>query len=266
MGNKTRATILVFFFVIAVTIAAHNIGLLRPFDALIRHSVYPVASLFHGSTSADDLSHLSRSELANQLRAYQHADTDLDVLRAQVTSLTQTNTQLREQLNFVTSSSWHVVGGDVVSRTIDRFNTGLIINVGSQHGIKYGNPVFVGEGVMIGSIVSVEPHSSFVRLISDTRSRVGAAVLNLDASVGVVQGDIGISTSLTLVPQNHLLQIGDTVVTSGIEETVPPGLFLGKVTSVEKEPFEPFQSATIFSGVQYTAVNTLSVITADFPS
>ena len=65
-------------------------------------------------------------------------------------------------------------------------------------------------------------------------------LLNQDRSIGIIEGGFGLTIRMTFIPQQEIVEIGNIIVTSGLEKNVPRGLVIGEVASVEKEPFEPF--------------------------
>jgi rod shape-determining protein MreC len=113
---------------------------------------------------------------------------------------------------------------------------------------------------MIGKIIQVERDISVARLVNDNQSSVGATMLNRDRSLGVVEGGFGISLQMNLIPRDEVVQIGDSIVTSGLEEFIPRGLVLGTVASIENEAYKPFQKAIVTPGVDLSKLTIVSIV------
>ena len=66
---------------------------------------------------------------------------------------------------------------------------------------------------------------------------------------------------MDFVPQTEAIQVGDSIITSGLEASVPIGLFVGFVQNVQNEPNNLFQTAVIDPAADLAAVHVVSVIT-----
>jgi len=164
----------------------------------------------------------------------------LKIDKAKLTLLEEENKQLREQLNFFEDKQIRYTGAQVIGRDFEPFSSSIILNKGRRDGIVEGNPVIASGGVLVGKIIKSEDSTSVVRLINDNQSRIAGTLTNKDTSIGLIEGGYGISVHMNLIPQNETINIGDTVITSGLEEGVPRGLLIGTVEAVEKEPYQPF--------------------------
>ena len=85
--------------------------------------------------------------------------------------------------------------------------------------------------------------------------------MSRDRSIGIVEGGYEISIQMNFIPQNEELNVGDAIVTSGLEETIPRGLLIGRVEAVKKEAYEPFQQAVITPAAPLHALTVVTVLT-----
>jgi rod shape-determining protein MreC len=184
----------------------------------------------------------------------------LAIDRAGLNQLRQENSLLRAQLSFVKTNKNYVVA-EAMGKNPEPTTNVLIINRGSDRGIKVGQPVIAEEGILVGKIIKTEKDPSWVRLLNDNQSKIAAGVLNQDRAMGVLNGEHGLSLRLTMVPQNENLIIGDEVITSGLESDTPRGLLIGQIESIQKDPYEPFQSAAIKSLVDLNKLTSLTILT-----
>lgn len=146
-------------------------------------------------------------------------------------------------------------GARIISGSTDSWSSTITIDKGSSSGIAVGMPVTDSNGA-IGQVVKCGATSATVRLITDENSSVSAMVQSSRAQ-GVLRGSVDGTLRLTLVRTDQTVEVGDTIVTSGLGGVFPKGLPLGTVTSVERTSgslyydieVEPLASPTSFEEV-----------------
>lgn len=237
----TAASIL---FVLALIVAAQQRGWLAPLENLAHRGFNGVSKTLYQTSVADENAPATSTE----------------ILTATVARLEQENFALRDQLDFFASTTIPHVGADVIGRDIDPLGTTIVINAGTRQNLKVDQPVITGTGQLIGTVVRVSETTSIVRLLTDPQSRIAASVLNRDHSLGVVEGGYGISVRLNLIPQNEIVVPGDFIVSSGLEATLPRGLYIGQVEVVEKKPQQPFQEAVLKTAADLHHLTVVSVL------
>jgi rod shape-determining protein MreC len=174
------------------------------------------------------------------------------------------NKSLRDLLALVPEPQATFVTARVVADTGGAFAQSIIITAGSQAGIKKGQVVMTGEG-LVGRITQAGVFSSRVLLITDINSRI--PVLVGDAgNRAILVGDNTLRPRLMYL-NNRTAAPGDKVVTAGDAEAFPPGLPIGQVASVtdsavEVQPFVVRDKLMHVRVVDYG----LSGILADAPS
>jgi rod shape-determining protein MreC len=133
----------------------------------------------------------------------------------------------------------------VISATDSDVLHGLVIDRGEEDGVLPGQPVMVGDGLVVGKVFETRPHGATVMMLSDSHSRLAVTVQTDSETIGVLEGDRGLATRITLIPQTEFISIGDTVITSGLEEGIRRGLVVGVVDKVTKDNQAPFQEASV---------------------
>ena len=131
----------------------------------------------------------------------------------------------------------------VTARVIGQSPTALYstvtINQGSDTGIKTGNPVINGYG-LIGQVSTVTAHAAIVTLISDGELAVPARI-SAGGAQGIAQTGAGGPGDLRLkfIARRYRVDPGAAVVTAGtlsttpgLESLYPPGIPIGSVTRV----------------------------------
>lgn len=165
----------------------------------------------------------------------------LSELRDQNEQLTQMLTEseeyrleiqrLQDLLNLKQTYDIEGVSGRVIGHSFDAWNQTVTIDVGSSEGVETGLTVMGPHGV-IGQIISVNPSSSIVRLLTDPQSGVSAIIQSTRAQ-GIVRGSLNGLLHLENVSENEKVKVGDVVLTSGLGGSFTKGLLIGQVLQVE---------------------------------
>ncbi|MGE5408310.1 MAG: rod shape-determining protein MreC [Syntrophothermus sp.] len=157
------------------------------------------------------------------------------------------NRQLRGLLGLDRSgaipSGYEPVTGRVVGRSPSVWFADVTIDVGSGDGVRVGDPVVNGDG-LVGTVTAVDGGSSKVTLIADGTSAVSAKVVPLGVQ-GLIRPVVGEPERMILdfIDSTKHLHKGQDVVTAGwraaeIESSFPPNIPIGEVVKasiVEQE-------------------------------
>ena len=111
------------------------------------------------------------------------------------------------------------------------FVRSLLINVGRNDGVVIGNPVMSTDG-MVGHIINVGAHSARVLRLSDLNSRIPVASARTGATA-ILAGDNTINPKLSFISQRLDWKLGDHVISSGDDGSLPRGLAVGIVIQDE---------------------------------
>ena len=108
----------------------------------------------------------------------------------------------------------------------------IILDRGTQQGVALGLPVIDNLGV-VGQVTRVFPFTSEVTLLTDKEQAIPVQLLrNGLRSVAYGRGKSG-ALELRFTAPNADIQVGDVVVTSGLDGVYPAGLAVARVTQVE---------------------------------
>ncbi|MBI5221475.1 MAG: rod shape-determining protein MreC [Candidatus Magasanikbacteria bacterium] len=246
--KKIYLKIVILFFLF---IALHYFGWLNTVEDKLRNfflwAVHPINKQSFQNNSNSD--------------ALVNAIAQTDLLSAKNKTLEKENSDLRAELNFKAKNKFNLLGAEVIAKNIEAIDQVVILNRGAKDGVKIDQPIIYGDGILIGKIIKAEDSISFARLLNDNQSKIAATVTNSDHSLGVVEGGYGLSIKMNFIPRNENVAIGDQIITSGIELSIPTGLVIGKVAAIENESYQPFQQAVITPAVEYQKVNFISIIT-----
>jgi rod shape-determining protein MreC len=147
----------------------------------------------------------------------------------------------------------------VIGRDPSPFLRYVVINRGSNDGIRRGMPVVTNQG-LVGRVDAVIADAARVQLITDPASAVNVHLQHADTDavlLGSVTGDL----SLDMISQDAHVEAGDLILTSGLGGGYPPDLIVGQVISTRKLDFELFQKATVQPAVDFTRLSIVLIIT-----
>jgi rod shape-determining protein MreC len=164
-------------------------------------------------------------------------------LLLQLAALQAENAQLRELLDARQRLGIELAAAEVLYAARDPFTRKVIIDRGSQHDVRAGQPVVDNRG-LVGQVTRAYPWLAEVTLVTDKGQFV--PVQNVRNGLRAVLSGTGSDGALELrfIPLNADFQIGDELVTSGIDGMYPPGLPVARVTNVERSADQIFARIT----------------------
>jgi rod shape-determining protein MreC len=149
------------------------------------------------------------------------------------------NERLRKLLGARERSGNASVLADVLYESRDRFARKLVLNVGSNEGVRPGSPV-IDEAGVVGQITRVFNDSCEVTLLTDKDQSIPVQVLR-NGLRGVAFGGAEPGTlDLRFMAPNADVVNGDLVTTSGIDGVYPSGLMVATVSRVERAAKDQF--------------------------
>lgn len=150
------------------------------------------------------------------------------------------NKSLRSLTALVPEPNATFVTARVVADTGGAFAQSILITAGQSSGVKKGQIVLAGEG-LVGRVMQAGRYSARVLLLTDINSRIPVLVGEA-GNRAILAGDNGLRPRLLFLGNKTAAAPGDKVVTSGDAEAFPPGLPIGQVARVEEgmAEVEPF--------------------------
>lgn len=148
------------------------------------------------------------------------------------------NAQLHKLLRLDRSgaipSGYTPVSGSVIARSPTVWFADVVIDVGSGDGVRVGDPVVNGDG-LVGTVAAVTGGSAKVKLLADPSSAISAKIVP-GGSQGVLKPSVGDPGDLILdfLDSEKRVGKGQSVVTAGwraegLESGYPPNLPIGEV-------------------------------------
>ena len=180
------------------------------------------------------------------------------------------NREYRELLGLSKSGAipegYEPVTGRVIGLSPTVWYSDVMIDVGSGDGVKQGDPVINGQG-LIGRVTAVTGGASKVTLISDHSSVVSVKVVPAWV-LGIVKPTVGEPNTLVLSFLNSDKNIhkGQMVVTAGwsseeLESRFPPNIPVGEITKASVIVQEAQEKVNVRPYADLRNLGTVQVLT-----
>lgn len=136
----------------------------------------------------------------------------------------------------------------------------VIIDKGQADGVAVGLPVISPEGI-VGLVVQASSRSAKVMLITDPNSAVDAMV-QANRARGIIKGGLSGLCDLQYMLHKYEVNVGDTIVSSGMDGVFPKGLPVGKVSGISMQESGIFQSIAVTPFVDFNRLEEVLVVPA----
>lgn len=160
---------------------------------------------------------------------------------AKLSQIEEENTFLKEKLN-LTYKNRITDLANIIGRDFKN-NHSFVVDKGANDGIAVGMPVILKGEVVIGKISDTSYNTAKVKTIIDISSKI-AAVTSSGKISGLVRG-LGSDIIFDLIAKDKKPEIGDLIISSGVDGSWPRGLIIGKIKEVNSEDNRVFNTADI---------------------
>ena len=157
--------------------------------------------------------------------------------------LQQDNAHLKALLELSERYAASATAAEVLYRSRDPFAQKLFVDKGTDAGIVPGQAVIDADGV-VGQVTRVFPVMAEVTLVSDKDHAVPVKVVRSGLRSVLYGSGTGRLPELRFMAPSADIEVGDTLVTSGIDGTYPPGLAVAEVASLERDTGQMFARIT----------------------
>lgn len=168
------------------------------------------------------------------------------------------NERLRGYFKFKDKIDYSVIAAEVIAKDSSAWFKTIIIDKGTEDGVKTGMPVVVPEGIA-GQVVDAAAKYSKALLIIDRNSAVDALVQRTRAR-GIVKGESEDGCLFKYALRKHDIVKGDIIVSSGLDGVYPKGLRLGYVADVVKKDSGIFQDIEVEPFVDFEKLEEVLIV------
>ena len=187
---------------------------------------------------------------------------DLEEQLRELEAMKSENTTLKEYLGLTEKyNDYKTIPANVINRDISNYSKTIVINIGSNDGVKEGMTVIAAEG-LVGYVISVTNSTAKVQTIIDTSSAT-SCLLSTSRDNIVCKGTLNDEKHLKgmYISANVTLSQGESVETSGIGGIYPKGIFVGNISKVENSSDLSNRYALVELAVNFEKLETVLVIT-----
>lgn len=175
------------------------------------------------------------------------------------------NIRLKQMLNFKdsTKNQYDLAAAKVIAENDNNLQHMIVLDKGSEEGIK-NNMMVINHLGLIGRVVNVLENSCEVVLITDRQSAVGARIWETRETLGVVEGLGSENGSLRLIhmPHDADIEVGDKIVTNGLDGIFTANVPIGTVSAISDEAGGLTKQATIAPYVNFYRLEEVFIVTA----
>lgn len=168
------------------------------------------------------------------------------------------NRRLKELLRFSETVDKRTMGARVVGHDISPWFQAVFVDAGSAAGVEPGMAVVTPSGG-VGRVEKVSSGVSTVVLLTD--GRFAADVIVERSRVrAIAEGMGGNFCRLKYVSPTQDVVVGDRILFSGFDGSMPKGTLLGTVVSVDRPREGLFQKVKVMSAVNFQAVEEVLIV------
>ena len=168
------------------------------------------------------------------------------------------NRRLKELLRYSGTLNRRNIGARVVGHDVSPWFQAIFLGTGSEAGVEPGMSVVTPQGA-VGRVHKARTGLSEVLLVTDGRFTADVMV-ERNRVRAVAEGIGGNFCRLKYVSPVYDVAVGDRIVFSGFDGSMPKGVLLGTVVSVDRPKESLFQKVKVQCAVNFMDVEDVLVI------
>ncbi|MBZ4662321.1 MAG: mreC [Caloramator sp.] len=173
------------------------------------------------------------------------------------------NTELNKLLQYKNDNNFKYISANVVGRVGDNWFNVVILDVGSNDGVKKGCYVRAADG-LVGKVVEVNATTSKVMTILDENLKMPVTI-NETGDDGLLIGSNNDNfCKIQFLPSETKADKGNIVITSNIttnaDVLVPSGIIVGTIERIEYEKINLSKTAYIKPAVDFSKIRKVQVL------
>ena len=175
----------------------------------------------------------TRGELERENQSMKLRQSELSLLATQGELLLAENQNLRQLLELQKQLAYKTLPVEILFNPPNPISQRIVINRGSNDGLKAGNPIANDAGIL-GQVVRLYENSAEVSLLEDRDFAIPVQVARNGLRAAVFGTGRSNPLELRYLPVASDLEVGDILLTSGIDGTYPPGFAVAMITRIER--------------------------------
>lgn len=257
-------TIIILILIVIFSNGEKNASL---FENIASNLVMPIQNgltYLKNKISGNDTFFADIDNLQSENEELQKKNSELEQSLRELESIKAENETLKEYLNLTEKyGEYETIPGYVINKDISNYSKTIVINIGSDDGVKENMTVIADEG-LVGHVISVTNDTAKVQTIVDTASSVSAVMSSNDESI-VCKGTLDDNSQLSAmyIPTDANVVQGDSVETSGLGGIYPKGIHIGTISRVNNTQNMTDRYAIVDTAVDFDKIDTVLVITSN---
>jgi rod shape-determining protein MreC len=236
-GAPARVKVTVFALVSLVLLVVdarlHVLNSVRQVAATVLYPLQMAALMPRDAVASMGGYFSSLSSLQNEVRDLKNHQVAQAQIMQQAQLQMAENAHLRRLLGAREYLPVQSIMSEILYDARDPSTRRIVLDRGTRNGVQLGLPVIDNAGV-VGQVTRVFPFTSEVTLLTDKEQAIPVQVLRSGLrSIAYGRGRSGL-LDLRFVAPDADIQVGDVIVTSGLDGMYPAGLAVAKVVQVEK--------------------------------
>jgi len=198
---------------------------LRPFEQLM---LLPSSMISGGGDYLTSRTTLEKENIALKLR-----QAELSLLANHSALLAVENQHLRNLLDLQKIVGFKTVPVEVLFNPPNPLSQRVVVNRGQNQGLKLGSPIANEMGIL-GQVVRLYDNSAEVSLLEDRDFAIPVLVARNGLRAAVVGNGRNQLLQLRYLPVASDLEVGDILLTSGVDGIYPPGFAVAVISKIER--------------------------------
>ena len=235
---------------------------LRTYLSALAYPLSFIANLPKNTLDGLQLDFSERSEIIDEIKILKEENIQLKSEIQEVYKLESENKRLYALLDSKPDGKTNFIFADIVAISPIKERHQIVVNKGSNHGIRIGDAVADSNGI-VGHVIRDQIFSSEVLLISDLEHAIPVEIAETgERTIAYGTGDMN-QLSINSMPLNSKIKIGNAVITSGLGDRYPEGFPIGEISTIEKENGENFLTVYLKPFANLKIINEIWIIQSE---
>lgn len=148
----------------------------------------------------------------------------------------KTDAFIKDSLGRDNSSNYELIIAKVINNSVNKPKNFIVINKGSNDGVKSENVGVISEQGIVGVVRAVSDNFAIIQPVLNPDSKLNCKVLNSNTTGTLIwEGGDPRYANLIDYPKYEKVAKGDTIVTSGFSHFFPEGVLVGVVDDIKPQ-------------------------------
>ncbi|MEG2337567.1 MAG: rod shape-determining protein MreC [Clostridium sp.] len=234
-------------------------SVVEPIQKYVYTAGQRISSMFHYVTSLGTI-RTDNEKLKSEVSTLNGQLIDLERYKRE-------NEELKSMLNFKNSNpTENMVGARVIGKVGENWFNTLVIDKGSNDGIKKGQYVVTGTG-FVGKVKEVTSTTAKIMTILDEKANIPVKISSTGEQAMVSGAGIASKSKqskVRFIQPDSKIKPGDKILTSNViadeDQLAKDNIIVGTVTSVEEEKTNFIKVAYISTEVDFSTIENVMVM------